>query len=66
MLQHRRQRHIAVAAESTAQHPPQKKPKRRVVITGMGCVTALGHEPEEFYNNLLEVSTCMQQQVSVS
>lgn len=28
--------------------------KRRVVVTGMGCITALGHEPEEFYNNLLQ------------
>lgn len=48
--------HIS-AVESTAQHPPQPKPKRRVVVTGMGCVTALGHEPQEFYNNLLEVTT---------
>ena len=47
--------HIS-AMKATAQHPPQPKPKRRVVVTGMGCVTALGHEPQEFYNNLLEVT----------
>ncbi|XP_024313073.1 3-oxoacyl-[acyl-carrier-protein] synthase II, chloroplastic isoform X2 [Brachypodium distachyon] len=28
--------------------------KRRVVVTGMGVVTPLGHEPDEFYNNLLQ------------
>lgn len=28
-------------------------PPRRVVVTGQGVVTSLGHEPEEFYNNLL-------------
>lgn len=54
-LQHRRRTQISAELQSTAQHPPQSKPKRRVVITGMGCVTALGHEPEEFYNNLLQV-----------
>jgi 3-oxoacyl-[acyl-carrier-protein] synthase II len=35
----------------------QKKPEmmpRRVVVTGMGVVSPLGHEPEVFYNNLLE------------
>lgn len=31
------------------------KPERRVVVTGMGVVSCLGHDPEEFYNNLLEV-----------
>ena len=29
------------------------KPQRRVVVTGQGVVTSLGHTPEEFYNNLL-------------
>ncbi len=24
-----------------------------MVITGMGCVTSLGHTPAQFYNNLL-------------
>ncbi|PPD82410.1 hypothetical protein GOBAR_DD20668 [Gossypium barbadense] len=28
--------------------------QRRVVVTGMGVVTPLGHEPDVFYNNLLE------------
>lgn len=28
--------------------------KRRVVVTGMGVVTPLGHDPDEFYNNLLQ------------
>ncbi|KAG0471446.1 hypothetical protein HPP92_015992 [Vanilla planifolia] len=27
---------------------------RRVVVTGMGVVTPLGHDPHEFYENLLE------------
>lgn len=35
----------------------KKKPvteNRRVVVTGMGVVTPLGHDPDLFYNNLLE------------
>ncbi|XP_078154971.1 fatty acid biosynthesis 1 [Carex rostrata] len=35
----------------------EKKPEtkqRRVVVTGMGVVTPLGHDPEVLYNNLLE------------
>ena len=28
--------------------------QRRVVVTGMGVVTPLGHDPNEFYNNLLK------------
>ncbi|CAH9115937.1 unnamed protein product [Cuscuta europaea] len=28
--------------------------ERRVVVTGMGIVSPLGHEPNEFYGNLLE------------
>ncbi|CAH9055522.1 unnamed protein product, partial [Cuscuta epithymum] len=28
--------------------------ERRVVLTGMGVVSPLGHEPNEFYGNLLE------------
>lgn len=31
------------------------KPERRVVITGMGVVSPLGNDVDEFYNNLLEV-----------
>ena len=30
--------------------------ERRVVVTGMGVVSCLGHDPDEFYNNLLEAS----------
>ncbi|KAL4180808.1 hypothetical protein AMTRI_Chr12g267950 [Amborella trichopoda] len=30
------------------------KKQRRVVVTGMGVVTSLGHELDPFYNNLLE------------
>ncbi|KAJ4815500.1 3-oxoacyl-[acyl-carrier-protein] synthase II [Rhynchospora pubera] len=32
---------------------PETK-QRRVVVTGLGVVTPLGHDPEVFYNNLLE------------
>lgn len=34
----------------------KKKPliERRVVVTGLGAVTPLGHDPDMFYNNLLE------------
>jgi 3-oxoacyl-[acyl-carrier-protein] synthase II len=28
--------------------------KRRVVVTGMGVVTVLGYDVEEFYKNLLD------------
>lgn len=31
------------------------QPERRVVVTGMGVVSCLGQDPDEFYNNLLEV-----------
>ncbi len=57
-LQHRRCPQI-VAAEASdhASHHPHNKPKRRVVVTGMGVVTSLGHDPHEFYDNLLEVSS---------
>lgn len=42
------------AAESSATPPPfGKGAERRVVVTGMGVVSSLGHEPDEFYNNLL-------------
>ncbi|KAE8664352.1 synthase I [Hibiscus syriacus] len=37
---------------STKKKPPTKK--RRVVVTGMGVVTPLGHDLDVFYNNLLE------------
>lgn len=44
----RRQRCVAAAAAAA-----DGKPQRRVVVTGQGVVTSLGHTPEEFYNNLL-------------
>ena len=28
--------------------------ERRVVVTGMGVVSCLGHDLDHFYNNLLE------------
>ncbi|KAA3468260.1 3-oxoacyl-[acyl-carrier-protein] synthase II, chloroplastic-like [Gossypium australe] len=48
---------MAVAVEPareimTKQKPPTKQ--RRIVVTGMGVVTPLGHDPDVFYNNLLE------------
>ncbi|XP_020207395.1 3-oxoacyl-[acyl-carrier-protein] synthase II, chloroplastic isoform X2 [Cajanus cajan] len=38
--------------EATMRKPRMKK--RRVVVTGMGVVTPLGHDPNVLYNNLLE------------
>ncbi|PIA48061.1 hypothetical protein AQUCO_01400568v1 [Aquilegia coerulea] len=32
----------------------ERKRERRVVVTGMGVVTPIGHDPEIFYNNLLQ------------
>lgn len=31
----------------------QRDPKKRVVITGIGCCTVFGNDPDEFYNRLL-------------
>ncbi|KAJ7520052.1 hypothetical protein O6H91_20G065000 [Diphasiastrum complanatum] len=59
-------RHPKTAAQGKAwaialqplREPPEKKKlmtkERRVVVTGMGVVSCLGHDPEIFYNNLLE------------
>ncbi|XP_031092742.1 3-oxoacyl-[acyl-carrier-protein] synthase II, chloroplastic-like [Ipomoea triloba] len=41
-----------VVAEQSAKEAP--KPKRRVVVTGVGVVTPIGHDTDLFYNNLLE------------
>ncbi|KAM7254589.1 hypothetical protein ACFE04_003969 [Oxalis oulophora] len=30
------------------------QPKRRVVITGVGVISSIGHHPDVFYNNLLQ------------
>jgi 3-oxoacyl-[acyl-carrier-protein] synthase II len=39
-------------ADTTEKKPPMKQ--RRVVVTGLGVVTPLGHDPDVFYNNLLD------------
>ncbi len=31
-----------------------ERPQRRVVVTGMGVVSPVGHDVETFYGNLLE------------
>uniref|UniRef100_A0A7N2N6F5 beta-ketoacyl-[acyl-carrier-protein] synthase I n=1 Tax=Quercus lobata TaxID=97700 RepID=A0A7N2N6F5_QUELO len=48
---------MAVAVQPSKEVATKKKPvtkQRRVVVTGMGMVTPLGHDPDVFYNNLLE------------
>ncbi|XP_004488123.1 3-oxoacyl-[acyl-carrier-protein] synthase II, chloroplastic-like [Cicer arietinum] len=48
---------MAVALEPAQEVTPMIKPpikQRRVVVTGMGVVTPLGHDPDVFYNNLLD------------
>lgn len=47
---------IVVALQPIREATTMKKPikQRRVVVTGMGVVTPLGHDPKVFYNNLLE------------
>lgn len=47
--QQQRQRAVRVAA---ARVDPEA-PRRRVVVTGQGLVSCLGHDPTEFYDNLL-------------
>ncbi|KAL5098371.1 hypothetical protein RYX36_002698 [Vicia faba] len=54
---HRSGKVKAVALEpaqeaTTTRKPPLKQ--RRVVVTGLGVVTSLGHDPDVFYNNLLD------------
>ena len=47
---------MAVAVQPSKEVATKKKPvtkQRRVVVTGMGVVTPLGHDPDVFYNNLL-------------
>ncbi|XP_076933350.1 3-oxoacyl-[acyl-carrier-protein] synthase II, chloroplastic-like [Bidens hawaiensis] len=43
---------VVASMESTlkAKHPT----RRRVVVTGMGLVTSVGQNPDEYYNNLLD------------
>lgn len=48
---------MAVALQAAPEFVTKKKPvtkQRRVVVTGMGVVTPLGHDLDTFYNNLLE------------
>ena len=48
---------VAVAVQPAEEVTAKKKPftkQRRVVVTGMGVVTPLGHDPDVFYNNLLD------------
>ncbi|KAA8534745.1 hypothetical protein F0562_029813 [Nyssa sinensis] len=48
---------MAVAVQPTIEVALKKKPptkQRRVVVTGMGVETPIGHDPDVFYNNLLE------------
>lgn len=48
---------MAIAVQPAEGVTTKKKPmtkQRRVVVTGMGVVTPLGHDPNVFYNNLLE------------
>jgi len=48
---------MAVALQAERSVVEKKKPdikQRRVVVTGMGVVTPLGHDPDVFYNNLLD------------
>ncbi|KAF8393666.1 hypothetical protein HHK36_021912 [Tetracentron sinense] len=48
---------MAVAVQPAKEVATKKKPhtkQRRVVVTGMGVVTPIGHDPDVFYNNLLE------------
>lgn len=48
---------MAVAVQPAKEVTTKKKPlteQRRVVVTGMGVMSPIGHEPDSFYNNLLE------------
>ncbi|KAH9300887.1 hypothetical protein KI387_012470, partial [Taxus chinensis] len=50
-------RAMAVAVQPVKDPPEKKKiatKQRRVVVTGMGVVTSLGHDPDTFYSNLLQ------------
>lgn len=48
---------VNIAVQPVKEVAPKKKPstkQRRVVVTGMGVETPLGHDPDIFYSNLLE------------
>ena len=44
---------VQPANKPITQEKPQGE-KRRVVVTGIGLVTALGDDPDIFYNNVLQ------------
>ena len=46
---------VKVSASANGDSRPQfgKGAEKRVVITGMGVVSSLGHDPDELYDNLL-------------
>ena len=52
VLQRPRQSSFVCQAGANGKH---NAPERRVVVTGMGVVSSLGHEVEEFYDKLLQV-----------
>lgn len=45
---------VSVPLNEIAETNKHQITQRRVVVTGMGVVTPLGHDPDVFYNNLLE------------
>ncbi|KAJ8532092.1 hypothetical protein K7X08_012015 [Anisodus acutangulus] len=48
---------MAIASQPVMEVAVKKKPptmERRVVVTGMGVTTPIGHDPHEFYENLLQ------------
>lgn len=48
---------MAIASQSDMEVALKKKPptkERRVVVTGMGVATPIGHDPHAFYENLLQ------------
>lgn len=48
---------MAVAVQPAKEATAKKKPlmrNRRVVVTGVGVVSPIGHDPDKFYSNLLE------------
>ncbi|GMY20208.1 3-oxoacyl-[acyl-carrier-protein] synthase II, chloroplastic-like [Fagus crenata] len=45
---------MAVASKEVATKKKRLTKQRQVVVTGMGMVTPLGHDPDIFNNNLLE------------
>ncbi len=50
---HRSSVHVSASANADARPQFGKGAEKRVVITGMGVVSSLGHDPDELYDNLL-------------